>query len=313
MRRVVLGLLAAIVVLGVILSVNVQPTQALQAHIYKIKSDCNSVELGITLVWRKADNDQGQDRFRLMVFQREVWAPIQPLYQIDEGITENQSPFSWVTHRIPAPTHRGRYTIEVWDLDWAGNPFQLIDQVHYECSNNVSWRGGTIDGGPGRYRTPDPTQAALNAPPFGTCEAWMPLYTTNRAPESGAIILVWSGLPRRDAPEFHWRTIPVAQGDYFTGEWVKGHMFKVPCGVYIRAYFQPDSTKLLYQMPSQYWPDRSYGVPMQADSTGPSYHTVFPLNGPPRTDEGAPPTATPRPVTPTPVPTITPTPTTGGG
>jgi len=305
-RRIWYGLLALMVFAAALAAgLRPQPVEALRGHIAKIKSDCNSVELGITLVWTTSDNNQGEDRFRLYVYEREASIPAVPRFVQDEAIVRDQSPFYWVTHRINAPTFRGRYTVELWDLDKNGNPSNMVDQVHYECSLNASWRG-TAESVGGIVRTLDMTGAANLAPPFANCEMYMPLYTTNQAPESGAVLVMWSGGPDREYLEYHWATIPVAAGDYFNGKDNRSYI-RVPCGVYIRVYFQPDSTKLVFQMPSQYWPNSSYGTGMQDGKTLQSYHTVFPLDGPPRTDPEAPPTSTPRPVTPTPLPSATPT------
>jgi hypothetical protein len=192
----------------------------------------------------------------------------------------------------------------------------LLDQVHYECSTGISWRGGDVEGAGSIHTLEPPDGVASKNPPFG-CGVEMPIFTTNQAPESGAVIITWSGVPDRDDvyfQEYHWRTIEVAAGDYFNG--VPGgeptpeeDWFHVPCGVYLWLYYQPDSTKILYHMPSQHWPDRPFGAYMLERELPEPYHTFFPLDGPPRTDVDAPPSPTPRPMTPTPTPDGTTTPT----
>lgn len=313
MRRAVIVVAVMIVVVGAVLAASVQPTQALEAHISKVKSDCVSLEMGVTLFWRMSDNDNDEDVFRVFIYEREAFADTTAITIFDERIVEEQSPFYWKTHRISAPTYRGRYTIEIWDVNDVGDPWTLLDQVHYECSTGISWRGGDDIEGAGSIHTLEPPDGLnVKEPPFG-CGVEMPIFTTNQAPEDGAIILTWSGGLDRNSPEYHWRTIEVSAGDYFTGdperEGGENDQINVPCGVYMRMFYQPNSTKILYQMHSQYWPDRSYGTSMEPASLQAPFHTYFPLNGPPRTDPDAPPTPTSRPVTPTPTPTPDGTPT----
>ncbi len=309
-NTILLITLAALAALTAVLIAQPREALALQAHVDKVKSDCVSVQFGITLIHRTEDNDDGQDRFRMYLYENEPWHDNDNgrLTVIDEGIVAEQSPFYWVTNRIEAPTYRGRFTVELWDLDKNGNPVELLDQVNYDCGNEVAWRGISADG-PASLNTlaPNPNTENTRELPYGTCTVRMPVNTTNVAPESGAVIITWSAGPDRDAAEFHYKTREVEEGFYFNGDIADHSLFSVPCGVYIRMYFQPDSTKLVYQMPSQYWPNSSYGAGTDANVDGAVFHTVFPLNGPQRTDPDAPPTYPPRPATATPIPSETPT------
>ncbi len=308
MRRRTVIILAGFVMatLLITLSVQPQPARALQASIHKVKGDYVSIEASVSLIWENADDSAGRDWFRVKVYaQGQTNAT--PLAQFDEKITADQSPYYWVTHRVPALNSNGRYIIELWEINKNGKELFIIDQVVYDTFANKSWRGGDITGAAATH-TPVYIQQD-QIPLYPGCVMYMPIYTTNQAPEAGAVLVVWTGNPAhaegvRD--ENIWYTFHVARGDYFTGHDSDGHAIPVPCGLYIRLYFQPDSTKQLYLMPSQYWP-AEYGTGMQNNHSMMSYHTVFPLDGPPRTDAEAQPTSTPKPATATPIPTATPT------
>jgi hypothetical protein len=102
-------------------------------------------------------------------------------------------------------------------------------------------------------------------PALITCYSRTPFYTTNGAPEAGAVVIMWTYGTERGEQEYHLQTIPVGYGDTFD-------MFEVttPCSTYLRVYFQPDSTKLLYYMPSQFWPHDLYGTAHNDFEVGPS-------------------------------------------
>lgn len=313
-KHIVAALMLTLIMIGVGTAfVQPQEAHALEAFIHKVKSDCASIQLGITLVHRNDDNAGGEDWFRMIVYEREAWVyPSTYLAQVDERITGSQSPFYWLTHRIETVTHRGRYTIEIWDLDKNGNPVEMLDQVHHECGTGVSWRGNQVQG-PGAIHTLNPAPNSENRRelPYPNCSVLVPFYTTNTAPEPGVIVFTWSDQPQRDVDnprEWHAMTLTVGTGDYFVGGIMQGfnHIFSMPCGVYINAYFIPDSTKLQYLMPSQYWPNTSYGTGVIPSEAQAPYYTVFPLNGAQRSDPDAPPTSTPRPATATPIPSPTP-------
>lgn len=306
MRRRILIILSGLIgaALAFTLAIRPEPAHALQAAINKVKGDYGSVEAGITLIWENADDSARRDWFRLKVYASGQTSAT-PIAQFDEKISPAQSPFYWNTHRIPAISTNGRYIVELWEIDKNGTEFFMIDQVVHDSFAHLSWRGGEIQGIAGTHTLPPPQEDQI--PLYPGCSMYMPIYTTNMAPESGAVLVVWTGNPDHDDGERDenvWYTFQVAKGDYFTGHDAKGHVIPVPCGLYIRLYFQPDSTQALYLMPSQYWP-AEYGTGMLPNKTLMSYHTLFPLDGPVRTDAEAQPTSTPRPSTPTPLPTAT--------
>jgi hypothetical protein len=260
-----------------------KPTSAMTATIDKGKSDCSAAELGITLTYSQDDTTDAdlRDYFQLEIYDNNTGGQ---LVSIKESITHNQSPFFWQTGRLTgAIDPRSLYRIELWDLDAGGNKLRRIERVFLQCSTQNMWR----DTPP--QLTPPPTTTVY---PAMTCTARVPIWTTNRAPENGAVIFQWAYGSDRSYQEFHISAAEVKKGDTFDLSEVE-----VPCGVYLRLYFQPDSNKLVYYMPSQYWPHDVYGTPTTQGQVGPIYHTFFPLNGPNRY-------AT---TTPTPKPTVTPT------
>lgn len=275
-RRMVLALAAMIFVASLLLATP-RPTNALSAYVSKGKSDCASFELGITLTFNHDDTGDAEvrDHFLLEVYDADLGHRIA---NIRESITQEQSPFYWQTGRIPGATWQGDYRIEMWDTDDKGNKQRRIDHAYLQCSTQNMWRD-----------FPVPITPEYKEYPEITCYSRTPLWTTNGAPEKGAVIVEYTWGPERPAEEFHLYTIPVEPGQTFDHREID-----VPCGTYLRLYFQPDSTKILYYMPSQYWPHDVYGTYTSNHGLGPVYHTFFPLDGPVR---GATATPTPQPGT----------------
>lgn len=290
MRRLILALAA---LLAVSMSVLTMPreTQAMEAWIEKGKTDCQSVELAITLTysWDDTPSTENRDFFKLEVYDA---TNNKLLAHIEESITQEQSPFYWQTGRINGTALAGKdekalYRIEMWDTDDKGEHKRRIDQIFVQCETQNTWRDDPV-----------PLQTPVGGFPQIDCHARAPIYTTNGAPEPGAVIVQWTFGTARTDPEYHLQTIPVARGDVFTNMEIFA-----PCGTYLRLYFQPDSNKLLYYMPSQFWPHDLYGTADKDFEVGPIYHTFFPLDGPTRAELTA--TSTP---TPAPTATLTPTP-----
>jgi hypothetical protein len=282
-RRMIIGLAALLYVAAALIQPPRQAT-ALEAWIEKGKSDCASIEVAVTLLYTRDDTgaEGNRDFFKIVLYDGTLG---HFLYEIPESITDEQSPFYWQTGRIPTAAYDGLYRVEMWDTDDHGNRQRMIDQAYVQCQTQNNWRASP----------PGITPAAVPDDHYEvTCHSRTPLYTTNGAPEPGVVIMVWTLGTERGTTEYHLQTIPVNTGDMFDGL-----EFSVPCDVYLRVYYQPDSTKLLYYMPSQYWPHDLYGTADHEFEVGPIYHTFFPLNGPVR---GA--TSTPTPS----IPTVTPTP-----
>jgi len=281
----IIGLIALLYAAGLLLG-RPPAAMALEAYIEKGKSDCASVEVAVTLIYSHDDTGapENRDMFKLVVYDGTTGAQ---LYEIAESISQDQSPFYWQTGRIPTAAYNGLYRVEMWDTDDKYVRQRRIDQVYVQCQTQNNWRANPV-----------PLTAAVVPDEHYqvTCYSRMPLYSTNGAPETGVVIVMWTlGTQRNESSvEYHLQTIPVEPGDTLDGEEIR-----TPCSTYIRVYFQPDSTKLLYYMPSQYWPHNLYGTADHDFELGPVYHTFFPLNGPVR---GATPTPTPS------IPTVTPTP-----
>src|SRR5688572_14227273 len=110
---------------------------ALEAFVVKGKSDCNSLELAITLTYSIDDTggDDERDHFMLEVYdhRNKNW-----LTSIKESILQEQSPFYWQTGRINVPAsfttdpngdknNDGMYRLEMWDISDRGEKQRLID------------------------------------------------------------------------------------------------------------------------------------------------------------------------------------------
>ncbi len=296
-RRMTIALLGVIALAAALLA---QPreTRALETWIEKGKTDCKSVELGITLTYSRDDTGAtgNEDFFRLEIYDATSG---QLLAQISESILQEQSPFYWQTGSIPAAALAGYqekalYRIEMLDTDDKGGNIRLIDQVFLQCDTQNTWR-----------KDPVPLQTPVGGIPDIQCYSRVPMYSTNGAPEKGVVIVQWTYGTSRTDVEYHLQTIPVERGSLFNHEEIQA-----PCSTYLRMYFQPDSTKLLYYMPSQYWPHNLYGTVAGNAALGPVYHTFFPLDGPSREAiaAGLPPggSGTPSPGTPI---SLAPTPT----
>jgi hypothetical protein len=289
-QRILFALAAVIAVAGAVLAIP-QRASALSATVDKGKSDCNAIELGITLIYRvddSAGSDQ-RDYFRLEVYDN---ANNNQFSVIKESITQQQSPFYWQTGKITGSIDpKSLYRIDVYDTDEAGNTLRRIERVYFQCSTQNMWRDAP----------PAVTPAPSNQPPSNlpavSCWSWTPIWTTNRAPEKGAVIFTYAYQKERGAQEVHLQVALVNKGDT-----IDYSQIEAPCGVYLRLYYQPDSTKLIYYMPSQFWPHDLYGTIATQGAVGVIYNTFFPLNGPARNA-----TATPLP-TATKVVTLTPTP-----
>jgi len=259
--------LIAVAVLGMMLAASAQPAHALQAWISKVKSDCGSIQAEISLVWDH-DDGGGKDRFRLELYDYTTGAL---MATFNEEISQNQSPWFWQTHRMVYTASRWHYKLEMWDIDQNGKKERLLDTVIHHCADGATWR-------PDDFREPVAKEPATD----WDCYAWVPFNTTNVAPETGSLTLVYSYGPEFEDVDYFQKTWRINAGDYLEDTLDNA---AVPCGVYIKLYYQPDSTKQIYYMPSQYWPGDAYGTPTEHDMWGVTYHTVFPLNGAIRTDD----------------------------
>jgi hypothetical protein len=255
-----------------------QKAEALRTWVEKGKSDCGSVELAITLLYgednipedNNSEDNEKRDYFELVIFDAE-WGGFVAL--AEASLTEEQSPFYWQTHRIEgAASGKGVYRIEVWDKSGSGDGkrTKMLDKVYLQCFTGNMWRDNPTG-------VPD-----YGDIPFEDCFVRTLFTTTNVAPEDGVVMILWSYGTTPQDPLYHVQTIEVKAGDYFDDMEVE-----VPCGTYIKVFFQPHSNKLLYYMPSQYYPHDFYGAAEDDDEHSvfaPTYHTFFPLDGEIRPD-----------------------------
>jgi hypothetical protein len=251
-----------ILVLGLLICgvSSVQPVIAeagVQAYVHRIASDCESLDLGITLGYTH-DDWNGEDYYRLRVFDSDS---VDLVARVDGWIGPDRTPYYWQTGRIPAVTRDGVYRIEMWDVGEGEVLLNPIDSVYYDCKNGESRR--IIDAEQEAQRELD----SEGRPKGGACI--MPLYTTNTAPADGVVIVMWRREP--GDTEFHVETLGVNTGDQLSSIPIY-----VPCAVNIRAYYQPFDAGGALFMPSQYYPDDDYGTPGEWEPNSPPYHTAFP-------------------------------------
>lgn len=262
MRRRILILLAVLVVIGLLVFVRPTTGHAAQAWVHDLKSDCQTLSAGITMSFI-TDDGGNKDYFRIELYDDTNGGLITGW---NLSVRRDQSPYYWETGPLLGAAEEGLYRMELFDVDAAGNKQRYIDQVYHSCITGASWRSNNpIDDDP---NIPNPT-----------CYLWMPIYTVNTAPDDGTVMVMWSQQESSDwqAINFHAATISVAKGDRLEGRYIQ-----VPCGVYVKVFYQFDSTNLVYFMPSQYQPG-DYGTPNDgrldinpADTNSPSYHTAFP-------------------------------------
>ena len=255
-RRLIAALIALALLAGLVLA-SASPARALNTFISKVKSDCASVQAEITLIWTH-DDGGGYDRFRLEFYDAGSGRLISA---VNEQIAQQQSPWFWQTHRVESGASNWHYRLEMWDIDGAGNKLNRLDTVEHDCVTHASWR-------------------PLEQPVAKTdCSAWMSFYTTNMAPEDGTLTVVWSyGRSPQEELNHFLAVWPIQKGEGLDS----GDFLQVPCNVYIKLFYQPYSTKQLYFMPSQFWPNEGYGTSYVAGGWTPRYYTYFPLDAPPR-------------------------------
>jgi hypothetical protein len=253
-----------IALLGGLFFGSVKQAYGFQAWIQSVSGDCKTIRVDSSLIW-DTDDINGNDRFLLEVYNNKNGAL---LASFDEQIAREQSPWFWRSHAIEAvgSTH---YRIDMWDIDANGKKLRLMDRVAYDCSTGALWR---LD----ENLQPTPVD-----PPLEGCRSWVPFFSTNLAPEDGVVTITYTHSPWYDTPHYFWAVFLVKEGEGLGPE----SELAMPCGVYVRAYYQPDSTKQIYYLPAQYWPQTAYGTAPENGQTAPRYYTVFPLNNAPRPDD----------------------------
>jgi len=231
-----------------------RPAHAIQTHVVGVSGPCGAISASVTLV-HIHDDGNGEDRFWFRVFEANT---ANLLVQIDESISRAESPFYWQTGPLAASSANGLYRVELWDLDGEGKPIRQVEQVYYQCLTGAAWRPN------------EDFEQDEEIPPI-TCTARVPVWSTNTAPEPGAVIAVWSYGRNLTDDEFHVATIPVRTGDR-----LREAGLIAPCGVYVRLYFQPDDTQERLFLRSQYHPHDNYGTPTRHNALAPWYTTRFP-------------------------------------
>ncbi|MGF1505791.1 MAG: hypothetical protein ACFB51_11785 [Anaerolineae bacterium] len=246
-----------------------QRAQAIQAFIAKAKSDCASIEAHVTLLYSEDDlpnDEENRDFFSLVIIDQDTDTFLE---QAPESITDEQTPYYWMTGRIETAALNGVYNLELWDTGADGELDDRYESFVYDCKDRSFY-----------YDTDE--HAVNEAIPEYTCQTSVPVYTTNYAPEDGALMITWSydGQDSQDQ-DWHVETVRIDEGDALTGE-----TFPVPCYAWVKLYFQPDSTKQIYLMPSQYWPHGAFGAGAEDNGLDINInHTFFPLDGPIRAEE----------------------------
>ncbi len=248
-------LIAAFILLALATLIRPSSAYALQTHISSVTSDCNAIQVSTTLIYTH-DDGYGRDHFQLAVYDG-IEGHL--LGAINAFLEQGQSPYFWEPTLLPVLTTEGLYRVELWDTDAASQRIRRIEQVYHQCLTGASWR---------------PDDAIEDDPdlPHPSCSVWVPVYTTNTAPEPGAVLAVWTYGYAPTDPHYYAGTFEVEPGQALTNAPVLA-----PCGVYVKVYFQPDSTKQLYFMESQYHPGDFYGTTTVDGALDLPYHTTFPL------------------------------------
>jgi len=230
---------------------------AMQSYIGGLSnSNCTTISAEVTLNHTN-DDGGGNDRYWFRVFDGNS---ADLLVHLDQTINRSASPYFAQIGPLPAAPKSGLYRVEVWDVDAQNNPIRAVDQVFNQCGTNNSWRTGES--------FPQPVDPEI---PQITCHSYMPIYSVNFVPRPGAVIAVWSYGKLRTDDEFLVNTWRVKKWDRLYESRVQ-----VPCGVYVRLYYQPDDTKELIFLRSQYHPNDDYGTPAQEGKLAPWYTTAFP-------------------------------------
>src|SRR5687767_8665972 len=130
-RRLSIGL-AVLLYLGNILFVRPPQTRALSAQFEKGKSDCASIDAAITLIYSRDDTgtEENRDYFKLVIFDGTFG---HYMAEVNESITDDQSPFYWQTGRIEAAAWNGLYRVELWDTDDKGVKQRVVEQAYLQC------------------------------------------------------------------------------------------------------------------------------------------------------------------------------------
>lgn len=258
LRRAV-GIAAALVLAALGLAARPSGTAlAIQPFVVRVAGNCQSVQVAAALVYTHNDL-LANDYFKIVVLDAKT---SEQRGVIAGSVAQAHSPTLFESASLPASSTDGTYIVEVWDTNATGDRIRRLDRVVYQCLTGASWRDSTVmDDDP---EVPDPK-----------CLAWIPVHAVNTVPEDGALLAVWTYGKAATDPHYFVAAFEVVKGQPFDV------IIDAPCGVYLKLYFQPKSTKQLYFLESQYHPHDLYGTPDYA-SYGPSYHMAFPAIPPPK-------------------------------
>jgi hypothetical protein len=242
----------------------VKQAYGFQAWIQSVSGDCSTVQINSSLIW-DTDDGGGYDYFRIEIYNEDDGSLITGF---DERLTRKQSPWFWRTHAIDT-VGATNYRIEMWDIGATGKKYLLVDRVLYSCSTDTL------------VRPDNKLQFSPEEPLSGGCRSWVDVYSTNVAPEDGIITVTYTFTSWYDTPHYFWTVFPIEEGERL----VEQDELAMPCGVYARIYYQPDSTKQIYYLPAQYWPQGAYGTASELGQRAPRYYTVFPTTQRPQPEE----------------------------
>lgn len=256
MRARVLVPLLGLFALTLLLLSMPRPAYAIQTHVNRVSGACGSISAEVTLV-HISDDGSAEDKYWFRIFEGETAAE---LVHIEESLARSESPLYWQTGPFAVTSANGLYRIELWDVKADGSLRGPIETVFYQCLTGASWR---------------PNQAYPQDPeiPDITCHVQVPVWSTNGAPEPGALIAIWSYGRSQTDDEFFVYSMHLNRGDRLR---LSNPGLTAPCGVYVRLYFQPDDTRELIYLESQYHPHDNYGTPDEDGARGPWYTTTFP-------------------------------------
>lgn len=257
----------------------------LDAFIQDVASDCRSVDVATAIIY--ATDDGGEvDQYRIRIFDG---GSTLLLHEYEALILRSRDPVFVNTGPIPAEAtpSQGLYRIEVWDWNNSGNPVGPIDQVFHQCTNDDSWRIEPFNGffdddddaddndndgdddNDDEMNDEDDNDGGEDDDFSDIQNSWAvrqyrcPLEFSSgdsTAPRDGVVMVTrFDGGENR---QYHVATMPVLEGQFF------GATFSVPCGRFIRTYFQPLGNNLppvppesVFRMPSQFGLEAEYGMP----------------------------------------------------
>jgi hypothetical protein len=223
MRARVFVLLLGFFALSLALLSMPRPAYAIQTHVNKVSGACGSISAEVTLL-HISDDGGAEDKYWFRIFEGETAVE---LVHVEESLARAESPFYWQTGPFAVSSANGLYR-----SSWMSKPMARrgpIETVFYQCLTGASWR-------PNESYPQDPDIPDI------TCHVQVPVWSTNGAPEPGALIAIWSYGRSQTDDEFFVDSMHLNRGARLR---LGNPGLTAPCGVYVRPHFQPDDTKEL--------------------------------------------------------------------